>query len=74
MLISNHLLVIPGRDRTISPADLQGILGMIAHDQRTGTRGFPPFFPRGSSRGATRQVHVPSCTVHLQPSLLYIYQ
>lgn len=43
------------RDRTISPADLQGILGMIAHDQRTGFRGFPPFFPRGSSRGPPRQ-------------------
>lgn len=56
MLISSDFLVFPARERTISPADLQGILGMMAHDQRTGTRGFPPFFPRGLSRGAGRQV------------------
>lgn len=44
------------RDRTISPADLQGILGMMAHDQRTGTRGMPSFpaglfSPRMPSQG-----------------------
>lgn len=43
------------RDRTISPADLQGILGMIAHDQRTGFRGFPSLFPSGSPRQSPGQ-------------------
>lgn len=43
------------RDRTISPADLQGILGMIAHDQRTGFRGLPSLFPGSSGRGPPRQ-------------------
>lgn len=42
-LLNNCSRVFPGRDRTISPADLQGILGMMAHDQRTGARGMPSF-------------------------------
>ena len=45
----------------ISPADLQGILGMMAHDQRTGFRGFPRlptglFGSRGGRRSGGRQV------------------
>ena len=52
---------VAARERYISPADLQGILGMMAHDARTGTRGFPPFFPRGLSRGSSRQVL--NCTI-----------
>ena len=55
------------RDRTISPADLQGILGMMAHDHRTGFRGFPSlpgglFGSRGSSRFGRRQVCLPSAS------------
>ena len=52
----NSSCVFPVRDRTISPADLQGILGMMAHDQRTGARGMPSFpaglfSPRMPSQG-----------------------
>lgn len=48
------------RDRMISPADLQGILGMMAHDQRTGFRGLPRlptglFGSRGGRRSGGRQ-------------------
>ena len=62
LLIVFWFLVPTARDRTISPADLQGILGMIAHDRRTGFRGFPPFpaglfAPRGTSQGTGRQVN-----------------
>lgn len=58
LVTSSGFLVFPARERTISPADLQGILGMMAYDQRTGggARGFPPFFSRGFTRGASRQV------------------
>ena len=57
-------LVFAVRERMISPAELQGILGMMAHDRRTGSTGFPPFppglfGPRGGSRTGARQVHVP---------------
>ena len=54
--VLNGSCVFPVRDRTISPADLQGILGMMAHDQRTGARGMPSFpaglfSPRMPSQG-----------------------
>ncbi|KAL9989019.1 hypothetical protein ACROYT_G003526 [Oculina patagonica] len=58
------------RERTISPADLQGILGMMAHDARTGTRGFPPFFPRGSSRGTSRQSSGPMTASETRRSMM----
>lgn len=54
-------LASSARDRTISPADLQGILGMIAHDQRTGFRGLPSLFPGSSGRGPPRQVLIMNC-------------
>lgn len=49
-----------GRERMISPAELQGILGMMAHDRRTGSTGFPSFppglfGPRGGSRASAQQ-------------------
>ena len=58
----------------ISPADLQGILGMMAHDRRTGHRGFPPFpaglfGPRGGSRGTGRQVHFEIATTSCEQQL-----
>ena len=51
-------LVFAARERTISPADLQGILGMMAYDQRTGgsTRGLSSYFPRGFNPRGSRQV------------------
>lgn len=56
-------LVFAGRERMISPAELQGILGMMAHDRRTGSTGFPSFppglfGPRGGSRASAQQVQL----------------
>ena len=58
----------------ISPADLQGILGMMAHDRRTGSRGFPPFpaglfGPRGGSRTSGRQVNFDIATTSCEQEL-----
>ena len=69
LFILNGFLVFPARERTISPADLQGILGMMAYDQRTGsTRGLSSYFPRGFNPRGSRQVqycieqHMFTCT------------
>lgn len=49
------------RERTISPAELQGILGMMAYDQRTGgTRGLSSYFPAGFNPRGSRQSSGPS--------------
>ena len=57
-LFLNGFLVIAVRDRTISPAELQGILGMMAYDQRTGggARGLSSYFPAGFNPRGSRQV------------------